>query len=486
MTASFRGGRGLTPTTLSEGGRRAVYARFTRRSTGRRVAPTVDLRLLGPLEVRLGDGPVELGPRKQRAVLAMLALEAGRTVSADHLVEGLWGDEPPSSAAKMVQLYISHLRRAARRRRRADRHPRPRLRAAAAERRGGRGALRAAARASRARARRSRCGTATRSADVADEPFAAAEIRRLDELRLRAAETAIDADLAAGRHAEVIGELERARRGAAAARAPARPAHARAVPLRPPVRGARRLPRGARRRSWSRSASSRAPSCGGCTRRCWGRTRRSTCPRRPSPLRRSRRGRRRARRPRRLLVAAAAVLLAGIAAFGVIRVLEPEGLPGIGEDAVGRHRSGRRLASPRSTRSAAPRTPSTSGGGSVWVANQLDGTVSRHRRAARAGRHDPGRRRARRARVRRRLAVGGGRRRARRRPGRSRLQQGRAADRGRRTRRKSLAVAARRAVGGLRRRRQRAADRDRRGTSRARSASARRRPRSPPAPARSG
>ena len=71
----------------------------------------MDVRLLGPLEVRLGDGPVELGPRKQRAVLAMLALEAGRTVSADRLAEGLWGEEPPASAPKMVQLYVSHLRR---------------------------------------------------------------------------------------------------------------------------------------------------------------------------------------------------------------------------------------------------------------------------------------------------------------------------------------------------------------------------------------
>ena len=71
----------------------------------------MDVRLLGPLEVRLGDGPVELGPRKQRAVLAMLALEVGRTVSVDRLAEGLWGDESPASAPKMVQLYVSHLRR---------------------------------------------------------------------------------------------------------------------------------------------------------------------------------------------------------------------------------------------------------------------------------------------------------------------------------------------------------------------------------------
>ena len=59
----------------------------------------MEVRLLGPLEVRLGDGPVDLGPRKQRAVLAMLALDAGRTVSVDRLAEGLWGDRLPPSAA---------------------------------------------------------------------------------------------------------------------------------------------------------------------------------------------------------------------------------------------------------------------------------------------------------------------------------------------------------------------------------------------------
>ena len=71
----------------------------------------MDLRLLGPLEARLDDGPIELGPRKQRAVLAMLALEVGHAVSVDRLVEGLWGETPPSSAPKMVQLYVSRLRR---------------------------------------------------------------------------------------------------------------------------------------------------------------------------------------------------------------------------------------------------------------------------------------------------------------------------------------------------------------------------------------
>ena len=53
-----------------------------------------------------------LGPPKQRAVLAMLGLRPGHTVSVDELAEGLWGEHPPASAAKMVQLYVSHLRRA--------------------------------------------------------------------------------------------------------------------------------------------------------------------------------------------------------------------------------------------------------------------------------------------------------------------------------------------------------------------------------------
>src|SRR5215211_2174912 len=49
---------------------------------------------------------------KQRAVLAMLALRANRTVSVDDLIDGLWGDRPPASAAKNLSLYISRLRKA--------------------------------------------------------------------------------------------------------------------------------------------------------------------------------------------------------------------------------------------------------------------------------------------------------------------------------------------------------------------------------------
>ena len=167
----------------------------------------MDLRLLGPLEARFEGRPIELGPRKQRAVLAMLALEPGRTVSTDRLLEGLWGDDPPASAPKMVQLYVSRLRRLLE------------GNAASIITRGRGYELRLpdpdivdAVRFERLVAKRPRDALALWRGDpltdVADEPFAAEEIRRLEELRLRAAEMAIDADLEAGRHAEVVGELD--------------------------------------------------------------------------------------------------------------------------------------------------------------------------------------------------------------------------------------------------------------------------------------
>src|SRR5215217_2422317 len=71
----------------------------------------MELLVLGPLEARVDGHPVPLGAAKQRAVLAMLALHANTTVSADELMEGLWGEHPPASAPKMVQQYISQLRR---------------------------------------------------------------------------------------------------------------------------------------------------------------------------------------------------------------------------------------------------------------------------------------------------------------------------------------------------------------------------------------
>src|SRR5262245_58083951 len=67
--------------------------------------------LLGPLEVRSCDGPLPLGATKQRAVLALLLLNANRIVARDRLIDGLWGEEAPESAVKSVQLYVWRLRK---------------------------------------------------------------------------------------------------------------------------------------------------------------------------------------------------------------------------------------------------------------------------------------------------------------------------------------------------------------------------------------
>src|SRR3954466_5647002 len=72
----------------------------------------MEIRVLGHIEATIADRPVTLGGAKQRAVLAMLGLEANRPVTADRLIEGLWGEEPPASAAKMVQHYVWRLRKA--------------------------------------------------------------------------------------------------------------------------------------------------------------------------------------------------------------------------------------------------------------------------------------------------------------------------------------------------------------------------------------
>ncbi len=70
------------------------------------------VQLLGPIEVRIGDRPVELGGPQQRALIAHLALEPGRLVSVERLIDLLWGDEPPRVPLGTLQSYVSRLRRA--------------------------------------------------------------------------------------------------------------------------------------------------------------------------------------------------------------------------------------------------------------------------------------------------------------------------------------------------------------------------------------
>src|SRR5829696_10365430 len=72
----------------------------------------LELRLLGPLEVLRDGAEIALGGAKPRALLAVLALEPGRVVSVDRLIESLWPARPPETAAHAVQVYVSQLRNA--------------------------------------------------------------------------------------------------------------------------------------------------------------------------------------------------------------------------------------------------------------------------------------------------------------------------------------------------------------------------------------
>ena len=72
----------------------------------------MEFRILGPLEVVADGQSLPLGGVKQRALLALLLLNANEPVSADRIVDELWGERPPPTAAKNVQVYVSHLRKA--------------------------------------------------------------------------------------------------------------------------------------------------------------------------------------------------------------------------------------------------------------------------------------------------------------------------------------------------------------------------------------
>ena len=168
----------------------------------------MEFRVLGDLEVRHDGEAIALGAHQQRAVLAILVLHAGEVVSCDRLIDELWGDEPPArggqdgaglrvAAAQGAQLPHGDVRR-------ADRHARPRVRAASRSRAGRPARLRATPRAGTARPRRARVRRAAdvshasalalwRGPPLADftfDTFAAREIARLEELRLEALEIA--------------------------------------------------------------------------------------------------------------------------------------------------------------------------------------------------------------------------------------------------------------------------------------------------------
>src|SRR5215210_112024 len=176
--------------------------------------------ILGPLEVRADGRTVALGGAKPRAVFAVLALHANQPVSTERLAVGLWGEDAPPSAVKTVQVYVARLRKAL-----GDpgllvttsggyclRVERGGLDAERFDDRvaAGRDAL-AAGRSDEAAAELGAALELWRGpplAELASMPFAPAEVARLEELQLAAMELRIDAELAAGRHAELVAELQ--------------------------------------------------------------------------------------------------------------------------------------------------------------------------------------------------------------------------------------------------------------------------------------
>jgi DNA-binding SARP family transcriptional activator len=180
------------------------------------------LRILGPVELIGLGGPVRLGAAKERRLLAVLALHLGEAVSQDRLAEALWGEHAPRSAANTLQNYVLRLRRALQAAEGVQILTDPagyRLQAPAdvvdarlAERliAEGREATAAGDPATAARLLREALALwrGRALAEFADQPFAQAEAARLEELREAAGEDLVDAELALGRHHEVVGELE--------------------------------------------------------------------------------------------------------------------------------------------------------------------------------------------------------------------------------------------------------------------------------------
>jgi len=186
----------------------------------------MDYRILGRLEVYDGGREVALGGEKPRALLAILLLHRNESVSADRLIDELWGESPPASATRTLQAYVSRLRKALNGNgaasaaagsvvtqghgyvlrvgpgeldleRFSELAERGRVALAAGEPGGAVELLREALALWRG----------PPLADFAYEPFAQAAIAQLEERRLAAMEERVEADLALGRSRELVGEL---------------------------------------------------------------------------------------------------------------------------------------------------------------------------------------------------------------------------------------------------------------------------------------
>jgi len=169
----------------------------------------MEFKILGPFEVLDVGGFVSIAGAKERSLLALLLLHGGRVVSTDRLIDSLWGDEPPGTARKSLQVRVAGLRKALGQDRivtspsgyrvsleRPDDLDLERFERLAAV--GDAESLREALSLWRGPA----------LVDFAREPWAVAPTARLEEVRLAVLEKRIDADLMLGRHAELVGELE--------------------------------------------------------------------------------------------------------------------------------------------------------------------------------------------------------------------------------------------------------------------------------------
>jgi predicted ATPase/class 3 adenylate cyclase len=179
----------------------------------------MDFRILGPLEALDGARHVALGGRKRRAVLAVLLLHSNETISGERLIDELWGESPPANALKTLQVHVSRLRKELPPDVLVTREHGYELQLDLDELDAhrfegllddGRGELAAGNphRALAALERSLALWRGTPLSDLAYEPFAQAEIARLEDLRVAAIEHTIEAKLALGRHGEVIVQLD--------------------------------------------------------------------------------------------------------------------------------------------------------------------------------------------------------------------------------------------------------------------------------------
>jgi DNA-binding SARP family transcriptional activator len=165
----------------------------------------MEFRILGPLEVVDGGQTVELSGHKQRALLAALLLEANQVVSSDRLIEMLWDGEPPATARKALYVHVSQLRKLLGKERLERRPPGYRLQVGPEEldlnqferlRHEGRYAEALS------------LWRGPSLAEFAYQPFAQTERARLEELRLVCKEDQLELELHAGRHGDMVAELE--------------------------------------------------------------------------------------------------------------------------------------------------------------------------------------------------------------------------------------------------------------------------------------